>query len=49
MEKFLRECVIMALIKLGLPETGAFSIPKTKRMRGGGDGKAEKPESGPGI
>lgn len=32
MEKFLRECVIMALIKLGLPETGAFSIPQNRRI-----------------
>nr|DAQ55362.1 MAG TPA: hypothetical protein [Caudoviricetes sp.] len=27
-------------------DAGAFLLPKTKRMRGGGDGKAEKPKPG---
>lgn len=28
------------------PPVALFFYPKTKRMRGGGDGKAEKPEQG---
>jgi hypothetical protein len=36
-------------LEKGHSPVALFLYPKTKRMRGGGDGKAEKPESGPGI
>lgn len=45
----LMNLIAMTTIKVmqGGPLTsGSFSIPKTKRMRGGGDGKAEKPKPG---
>ncbi len=36
-------------LEKGHSPVALFLYPKTKRMRGGGDGKAEKPKSGPGI